>query len=177
MKKNAQLIVILTIFGFGFFIYFYTRNPGNSSIEEGGLAPDFTLQREDGRNLKLSNYRGRVVIINFWATWCTPCIAEIPSLNKLALQFKPEDLQILAISVDDSWRDINALFKQIGPPIFEVLLDREARVMLQYGTRRIPETYIIDKEGKIAKKIIGAIDWTEEDVKKMLQSILVRGLK
>ena len=174
MNKNIQLAIILVILGVSLFFYFYSKNSTNhSSIGEGSLAVNFTLQTEDGRNLKLSNYKGKIVIINFWATWCTPCIAEIPSLNKLALQFNPEDLQILAISVDDSWRDIHDLFKQIGPPTFEVLLDREAHVMLQYGTRRLPETYIIDREGKIVQKIIGAIDWTEKDIKEMIQKFIL----
>jgi len=172
VKKTLQLAVILLILG-GLLIYYFNNNiPMASFIKEGDIAPDFSLKTKEGRKISLSQYRGKVVILNFWATWCTPCISEIPSLNKLRGALKDENFEIIAVSLDSSWSDVDELFTQLGIPKFTVVLDENGGATAQFGTRLIPESFIIDQKGVIIKKIIGAIDWDAHDTRHMIKLLL-----
>ncbi|HLD74413.1 MAG TPA: redoxin domain-containing protein [Bdellovibrionota bacterium] len=172
MKKSLQLAVILLILGGLFFYYFSTNNFSGSFIKEGDLVPDFTLKTKDGRKVSLSQYRGKVVILNFWATWCSPCVTEIPSLNQLGASLKDENLEIIAVSLDTSWSDVDELFTQLGVPKFTVVLDEEGQVTSKFGTQLVPESFIIDQNGVVIKKIIGAIDWNSNDTRHMIKLLL-----
>jgi cytochrome c biogenesis protein CcmG/thiol:disulfide interchange protein DsbE len=123
-------------------------------------AKQFVLS-DGGRTVDLSKLRGRVVVLNLWATWCAPCIEELPSL--LALQHKMPDLEIVAVSMD---QDPDVYHRFLTEHHVDILTFRDAdqRVNALYGTVQIPETYIIDKQGILRRKFIGAQDWTSPEI-------------
>jgi thiol-disulfide isomerase/thioredoxin len=123
-------------------------------------AQQFVLSDGD-RTVDLSKLRGRVVVLNLWATWCAPCIEELPSL--LALQRKMPDVQIIAVSMD---QDPGVYHRFLTEHHVDILTFRDAdqRVNALYGTVQIPETYIIDKQGILRRKFIGAQNWTSPEI-------------
>ena len=133
---------------------------GDHPQQPGKPAPDFILN--DGtRSVRLADYHGKVVLLNFWATWCAPCIQELPSLQ--ALQQRMPGVVVLAISVDE---DPAAYHRFLGehPLSFVTIEDPARRVNALYGTSLFPETYVIDKSGTIRRKFISAQDWTNPEI-------------
>lgn len=127
----------------------------------GQTAPDFTLTGLDGRPVTLSALRGKVVVVNFWATWCPPCRQEMPSMELLHQELADEGLVILAINVEKQGRQNVASFFQTLEVTFPVVIDEEEAVQSLYGVSKFPESFIVGKDGVIADKIIGAIDWAD----------------
>jgi cytochrome c biogenesis protein CcmG, thiol:disulfide interchange protein DsbE len=140
---------------------------GSHPRQTGRVAPDFTVT-EGNRSVHLADYRGRIVILNFWATWCLPCIAELPSLT--AMQQQLPQVQVLAVSVDEdpqAYRDYLVEHK-IGLLTIDDPAHHAADL---YGTNRWPETYVIDQHGIIRRKFIGAQDWTSPEVLEYLRRL------
>jgi len=138
---------------------------------EGKTAPDFTLKDLNGRPVQLSSLRGKVVLVNFWATWCPPCREEIPSMVRMnqAMQGKP--FQLLAISIDEGGKDaVTAFFQKAGATL-PALLDTDGAVARTYGTTGVPETFVIDTKGVIMKKVVGAMDWSSPQVLAALEEL------
>jgi len=129
----------------------------------GLTAPDFTFPDLDGKTVKLSDYRGSVVLINIWATWCPSCVDEMPSMEKLYQKLKGEDFEILAVSIDSSGTEVVAPFIKKYKLTFPVLIDPEETIAIAYRITGVPESFIIDKDGRIVKKIIGPIDWANPE--------------
>jgi len=127
------------------------------------LAPDFELPSIDGKKVKLSDYRGKVVILNFWTKNCGPCMQEMPSLAALArILDKGDDIRVVTISTDSSVADVKATLKSVlaGPPPFQVLVDPESNVVWgKFGTDLYPETWFIDPHGIIRARFDGSRDW------------------
>jgi len=119
---------------------------------------EIALPDLEGKTVRLSDFRGEVVLVNFWATWCPPCVEEMPSLQKLQEVLGDKGLRVLAISVDENVEDVERFRKdlQVSLPI---LLDPGAKVAHTYATFKFPETYIVDRDGKLAGKVIGPRDW------------------
>lgn len=128
----------------------------------GDMAPDFSLRDQRGRIHKLSEFRGNFVFLNFWATWCPPCVGELPMMDSLNQKFKAKNFAMVAVSVDEDWRAVASFFRERGKsPSFMVLMDPDKEVSAGiYGTDRYPETYLIDPSGRLIKKFIGAYNWT-----------------
>ncbi|RMF25343.1 MAG: TlpA family protein disulfide reductase [Deltaproteobacteria bacterium] len=124
--------------------------------QPGDLAPDFVAPRLDGSVQKLSNYRGSVVLLNLWATWCPPCIAEMPVLNRLAEKYGPRGVVVLGVAGDDDPEAVRRFVDQRGVK-FEVLLDPGGAVGTQYGITGYPETFLVDREGRLREKFIGPL--------------------
>src|SRR5690606_33325569 len=127
------------------------------------LAPDFELENLDGKKVRLSDYRGRVVVMNFWTKTCRPCLEELPSLADLAkvLGQHPE-LELITICTDETAKDARETLKSVlgGDPPFEVLMDPDSKVVAdKYGTQLYPETWFIDPKGVIRARIDGQRDW------------------
>lgn len=125
------------------------------------MAPPVALPKgEGGPNVDLSSMKGKWVLLNFWATWCAPCRDEMPSMEMLNRRVDQDGLnmEIVAISVDDAWGEVNRFFGAV-PPTFTVLWDREKRSSNAFGTRKFPETYLIDPTGKVVAKFVGPRDW------------------
>lgn len=114
----------------------------------GKPAPDFTLRSSSGKNLKLGEYRGQVVMLNFWATWCGPCRQELPLLNRLHEQYRRAGFTLLGVNVDDSPKAAEAMARQLGVG-FPVLFDTEKRVSERYDVDSMPATLLIDRDGKL----------------------------
>jgi len=136
--------------------------PGSSQTAQlGELAPEFNLPLVGGGEVRLSDLRGKVVMINFWATWCPPCKAEMPSMERLYTRFKNNGFEILAINAEVDGLEILPEFLQKHAHSFMVPVDTEGEVQVDYGVFRFPESFIIDQEGRIVEHIVGARDWSD----------------
>jgi len=133
---------------------------GDHPARIGSLAPQFTLT-DGGQTVSLAGLRGHTVVLNFWATWCVPCVEELPSL--LVLQHRMPQIANLAISQDEDPAAYHA-FLLDNHVDFLTLRDPSARVPHLYGTIKIPETYIIDRNGILRRKFVSAQDWTNPEV-------------
>jgi len=123
-------------------------------------APDFTLKTLSGESVTLSQYRGKVVFLNFWATWCPPCRAELPSMQRLNEVFAGRDFVMLAVNVEEDAAEVLPDFLKQYPHSYSVLLDVEAKAQELYNVDKFPETFIIDKQGRVVERVIGARDWS-----------------
>lgn len=140
--------------------------------EKGRSAPNFSLPGLDGKFVSLNDYKGKVVIVNIWATWCPPCVAEAPSLDKLYRILKDEDFELLAVSIDEIGDRVIIPFMKKNNLSFPVLVDTQGSIMELYGTKAVPESFIIRKDGIIDRKFIGAIDWTSPEVIEYLKNLI-----
>ena len=148
-------------------------NPSpRSRLQPGHPAPDFSFPGLDGKMVGLGDYKGKVVFFNIWATWCPPCREEMPSMEKLYKELKGEDFEILAVSIDASGMKAVAPFVKEYHLSFPVLLDPEGTTKSLYGTTGIPESFIINKEGKIEQIIIGPMDWATPDVVRFFRDLI-----
>ncbi|MBN2225338.1 MAG: TlpA family protein disulfide reductase [Deltaproteobacteria bacterium] len=149
-----------------------TPSEAGTKAAMGAVAPDFVLKSVDGKDVRLSDYRGRVVLLNFWATWCPPCRSEMPSIESLSRKMSAYDFVILAVSIDGF--ETSQLKNIISPNhyTFTVLHDPKQNVADIYLISGIPTTYIIDKDGVIVDKSVGAEYWDSEDRIKQLMSLV-----
>jgi peroxiredoxin len=138
----------------------------------GKKAPAFSFTY-NGKPTQLSDMRGKVVVLNFWASWCPPCVEETPALNRLQARIERQGGTVLAVSVDDSESDYQKFLREQNVN-FPTWRDPEKKVNLEYGTTIFPETYIIDRDGKIARKVIGPQEWDRGENYAFLESLLQR---
>ncbi|MGO9228267.1 MAG: TlpA family protein disulfide reductase [Bryobacteraceae bacterium] len=138
-------------------------------VGQGDAAPAFTVVADSGATVGVPNFGGKVLVLNFWATWCPPCVQETPSLSQFAAEFKDKGVVVLALSVD---RDENAYraFLDKYKPAF--LTARDFNVHADYGTFMYPETYIIDAQGKVRMKIPEGADWSDPRLAQFVGSLL-----
>jgi len=128
----------------------------------GKPAPQFTVQDSD-RTIALSDFKGKVVVLNFWATWCPPCVEEMPSLIQMQQRMKNKGIIVLAVSVDADKNNYDQFLKEHNVTLLTVR-DADQKSNDLYGTFKFPETYIIDRSGVVRRKFIGAVDWNQTDV-------------
>ena len=145
---------------------------GIQSIKGDKKAPDLCLENLKGGISELRKFRGKVVFLNFWATWCGPCKEEMPSIEKLYQQFKERDFTFLSISVDYEGKDPVKKFIEKQRYTFPVLLDPECKVLDLYDVKRIPTTILIDKNGKLIGKVTGPRNWNSQEVISLLNILL-----
>jgi len=155
-------------------VYIYSNMPSTTAVVAGELAPDFTLEDTQGNTITLSALRGKVVLVNFWATWCPPCKEEMPSMDRLNKFMADEDFVMLAINVEENGRKVVPDFFRQNPYDFTVLYDDKLTVQQQYGVYKFPESFIIRKDGVVDQKIIGQIDWSSPKTVAYFKS-LVKG--
>ncbi len=134
-------------------------------------APDFTLQGEDGKTYRLSDYRGKVVVLNFWATWCPPCRYEMPSMERAHKKVQGEKIVLLAISVGDSEDQVFEFTGQY-PVTFPLLLDTEGAIVKKYPVIGMPTTFVIDPRGMVTHRAIGSREWDDEKLLAQLRKLL-----
>ncbi len=137
---------------------------------ERSKAPEFSLKDLNGRYVTLSSLRGRVVLLNFWATWCPPCISEMPVFNRLYKEMRPRGLEVVAISTDRSEGYVRDYVGKHGLD-FRVLYDEDRAVTKQYKVFSMPTTFLIDKNGFIVEKFFGEYDWTDQVIKKKIEKL------
>jgi peroxiredoxin len=133
--------------------------------------PDFTLPTLDGGFITLSNFKGKVVLINFWTTWCPPCREEMPSLERLYRHFKHEDFTLLAVDIMENPKTVKRFARDYNLS-FPILLDEKGEVSAKYAANAIPTTYFIDKQGKAVGKAIGPRKWDGDHAKDLIEELL-----
>jgi peroxiredoxin len=148
------------------------------SAQEGQAAPDFTLQDLEGQTYTLSELKGKVVLLDFWASWCQPCLHAIPALNRLSSKFQEEDFLLLGINVDRS-KSTNALkrFVEEYEISYPVLADKRGKVAGRYRAFVLPLSYLIDKKGKIAERMVGYNLSLEEELEGRIDSLLEQSVE
>lgn len=168
----ATVLLVVAVIGFG-----VTRVLGTelTPLGVGTLAPDFHALTLDTPPVQqsLSNYKGRVTLINIWATWCQPCRVEIPSIERLYRSYGPRGLAVVAVSIDDPGSEpaIRAFVHDMGMT-FQVLHDSTGQIERAYQTTGYPETVIVGKDGVIRKKVAGAMDWDSEGTRRLIERLL-----
>jgi cytochrome c biogenesis protein CcmG, thiol:disulfide interchange protein DsbE len=144
-------------------------------VAVGSVAPDFkAVDLATGDSVSLhERYRGKVTLINIWATWCAPCRAEMPSIERLHREFGPRGLKIVAVSVDDPGQQkaVRDFARELGLT-FEILHDPTHDIQKTYQTTGVPETFVLGRDGVIRKKIIGATDWSSPGTRALVAQLL-----
>ena len=140
--------------------------------EEGYLAPRFTLRNLKGNLEGLNDHSGKVIVINFWATWCAPCVKEMPSVETLYRRFRSQGLTVLAVSLDKEGSSKVQEFVDKFKISFPVLLDTEGVAEKLYPSFTIPFTYVLDKQGRVAARIDCAKDWESPETFKAIEYLL-----
>jgi cytochrome c biogenesis protein CcmG, thiol:disulfide interchange protein DsbE len=144
----------------------------------GDTAPNFTVTTSAGDQMTPRNFGGKVLVLNFWASWCAPCVEEAPSLNEFAKTFKNLGVVVLGVSVDRNEQFYQNFVKRFGVA-FPTARDPEENISYRYGTYKIPESYIIDRNGKVVRKYAGlperdgqAISWMDPELVGFVKSLL-----
>jgi peroxiredoxin len=135
-------------------------------------APDFSLMSLDGQPVRLRELRGKLVLLNFWATWCAPCLHEMPSMERLYQTFKPTGFILLAVSMDRQGAEVARPYADNLKLTFPILLDSASEVARQYGVRGLPTTYLITPDGTLLGAAVGARDWYRTEAKALLAGLL-----
>lgn len=137
--------------------------PATGPIQPGSRAPQFrALDIATGDSVSLSDYRGKVTLVNIWATWCGPCRAEMPSMQQAYAQLRDRGFEIAAVSIDEgSVEDVKAFQREFGLT-FDILHDRSGRIQQVYQTTGVPESFLLDRNGVIVKRLIGDHNWASE---------------
>ncbi len=175
MRRLVLIVVVLLLVGGS--LYIGSASSSKPSYEPaqiaeiGDLAPDFLLEDTAGNKVSIADLRGKVVLVNFWATWCPPCRAEMPSMDSLNTAMADEDFVMLAINVEENGRSVVPDFLKKSPHNFSVLYDDKAAVQKLYGVYKFPESFVIKKDGIIDDKVVGAIDWAHPDTVEYLKEL------
>ena len=160
MRRLASLTTLIAILAWAG-CYSGTRPP-----RIGTTAPDFTVTDAD-RSITLSKYRGQVVVLNFWATWCPPCVEETPSLVQMQQRLKDKGIVVLAVSTDADDAAYHRFIKQHNVDLLTVR-DAKQQSNALYGSVMFPETWIIDRTGVVRRKLVGAVDWNTPEITEFL---------
>ena len=137
--------------------------PELTTVPDKPMAPDFNLPDTEGDTHRLSDYRGQVVIVNFWAVWCAPCRKEMPSMQRAWEQVRDQEVTLLAVNWGDSEEDI-AKFKEKYPVDFPLLLDEDKSLPEQWGVKGLPTTFVVDPEGRLVYRIVGEREWDDPEL-------------
>jgi peroxiredoxin len=140
-------------------------------IVAGDTAPNFSIATDAGRAVSPSDFGGKLLVLNFWATWCPPCVQEVPSLDEFQRQFADKGVVVLGVSVDQSpsaYRN----FLSRAKVAFQTARDPESKISTEYGTFKYPETYIINRDGRVVEKIIGPANWTDDAMVARVKALL-----
>jgi peroxiredoxin len=178
-RSNKLVIVLVSIAILALvFGLVWMQSSKYEPLTVGKVAPDFKLPDLNEKDMRLSDFRGKVVFLNFWATWCKPCREEMPSMEILYKNFEKDGLVILAISIDrvTTKKDIPPFVKALNLT-FPILVDSWGQTDKRYKLMGVPETYIIDQHGILREKVIGPRDWTMLDNLQVVTQLLKNGTK
>ena len=135
------------------------------------IAPGFTLEDLSGKRINLKELRGKVVFLNFWATWCIPCRQEMPTMEKLHREFKGQGLEVVAINIKENKKEVRKFFDELGLT-FTALLDKDGKVSEEYGAWSIPLSYFINRKREFVGKVIGSREWHSEEARAFFHALL-----
>lgn len=146
---------------------------GGFNATSGTLTGDFRLLDRNGHAITLSTYKGKVVLLNFWATWCIPCRREMPALERLWREMKSSGLVVIAIDAGEDGATIDRFVRRIDPsPSFAIALDRDLAVTKAWGVKGMPTSFIIDTRGRIVFQAMGAVEFDSAETKAILRGLL-----
>jgi len=165
MKQRKHIISILAL------LLALLSAGGALALEVGGTAPDFTLKSRNGENIKLSELRGEVVMVNFWASWCAPCRQEMPLLEELYDRYADLGFTLLGVNVEEDSNAALELLKEI-PVTFPILLDTENRVSRLYKVVAMPSTVILDRDGRVRYVHKGYLPGYEDEYRKQVKELI-----
>ena len=147
-------------------------------VTAGDTAPNFTIHTDNGQVISTKNFGGKVLVLNFWASWCPPCVQEMPSLNELQKMFAGQGVVVVGVSVDRNPQLYQNMVKRFQVS-FPTMRDPDENLSYMFGTYKVPETYIIDRNGKVVQKIIGLPEkdgavkpWTDPEIVSYVRSLL-----
>jgi thiol-disulfide isomerase/thioredoxin len=159
--------------GIGFFliafIYVIYAAIHERVVVAGDTAPEFRITADNGKTVTVPNFGGKLLVLNFWATWCPPCVQETPSLSQFAAQYADKGVVVLGVSVDKDEKAYKAFLQRFKP---DFLTARDTKIHEDYGTFMYPETYFIDANGKVLKKIAEPADWMDPQITQYVSSLL-----
>jgi thiol-disulfide isomerase/thioredoxin len=142
-------------------------------LAEPGPAAELALQGLDGRDYTLADFEGRVLLVNFWATWCPPCRKEMPALERLAQHFEDAAFQVVGVNVGESVDRIHGFLETLPvPPGFPMLLDRDGAVSRDWGARVVPTTLVVDRESRVVLGAVGEVDFDSPDLREQLRRLM-----
>lgn len=144
---------------------------GLQPLKEGTEIVDFELQDLNGASRRLSDYKGKVVFLNFWATWCGPCRSEMPAMERLYRQLQDKGFEIVAVNLQENRKSVQRFVNDLGLS-FPVFLDTDGRIGSMYGARSIPTTYIIDRSGSVIAGTIGTREWDSQQYIRFFEKLL-----
>jgi peroxiredoxin len=159
----VSLFLLIALVGYSELIENRMQKIGLKALKKDTKIIDFELDDVGGTPVKLSSYKGKVVFLNFWATWCPPCRDEMPSMQKLYDKFKNRGLEIVAVDLQEDVKSVKAFLEKYSLT-FTVLLDKAGKIGAAYGARSIPTTYIIDRESNVIGGAVGGRDWYTPEV-------------
>jgi cytochrome c biogenesis protein CcmG/thiol:disulfide interchange protein DsbE len=169
-KTDRILLGILAVL-FAGFLYTIRNSFEQRIVGKGDSAPGFSVTTDSGKRISRSDFGGKLLILNFWATWCPPCVEELPSLHQFAQQVGDSGVVVLGVSIDKNEQNYKR-FLQRNRVAFETARDPEANIAAEYGTFKWPETYVIGKDGKVLQKYIGPVEWTDPKVIASIKEML-----
>jgi peroxiredoxin len=177
VNYQSIILIFLLLIGVGIIALLQTRNSsrnlaGKPRFEKGAPAPNFTLPDLDGKMVSLADYKGQVVLLNIWATWCRPCVEEMPSMEKLYQELKDEEFEILAVSIDESGAQVVLPFMKKHKLSFPALTDTAGAIKNLYQTTGVPESFIIDKDGRIVEEVTGPRDWASAGAIRFFRNLI-----
>ena len=168
----AGIVVVVVAMAFG---YVYLAEHRGYALKKGTEAPGFRLPSLAGGEVDLASQRGKVVVLNFWATWCPPCVAEMPSLERLYRTLTPEGLSVVTVSTDEDQSELRKFVSQHGLTL-PVLLDPGGRVAAgDYRTTGYPETFLLDRQGRIVRHLVGPEEWDSPEMMAELRRLMGGG--
>ncbi len=170
MSKRRWAKTFLFALPAALLLYLWPRRQPEAPLRVGDPALNFSLMDLNDRPVRLDDYRGDVVVVNFWATWCPPCVEEAPSLEKFANRMRKSGVAVIGVSVDQDAAELGK-FLTGHRLTFPIARDPSQALASRYGTSKFPETYIIDRGGKVAEKIIGPLDWEDPRISSFVEGL------
>lgn len=152
---------------------FYLAAATASTTNVRTFAEPFTLESLSGEQVSLADYDDTVLLVNFWASWCPPCVAELPSMQALKETMAGEAFEILALNVGEDSRSVRGFIKHFGTPLeFPILLHADQGVIRDWNVKAMPTTALIDKQGRFAATVVGPRDWNSSDSRRLVRTLL-----
>ena len=175
LKQKSVILIAVFIVAIGFILYFFSEQKEETPKAKAVVnlkAPGFLLTDPSGKTYTLSELKGSVVFVNFWATWCPPCVEEMPSIQNLYNGFKDnKEFRMVTILYKDDYQKAMAFMKQNNYTL-PVLIDSDGKSAKAYGVTGVPETYIVDKNGVLREKVIGPADWNSTQADSLISNLL-----